>query len=89
MCSEGFCVSKFDWTTFANVASYQVDSATLSGAPIFVDEIAEGASGLQYISDGNWQINWNTAKSDARKCRVMAVEFNDGTTSPVAMFKFN
>jgi hypothetical protein len=53
-----------------------------------VEEIAAGASGLQYVGDGYWQYNWKTPKNYADTCRVMVVEFNSGALSPAAKFKF-
>lgn len=53
-----------------------------------IDQIAVGGSGLQYNGEGNWQFNWKTPASDKGTCRAVAAKFNDGTTSPVAYFKF-
>lgn len=53
-----------------------------------IEQSATRGSGLQYNDDGNWQFNWQTAASDRGTCRALAVRFNDGTTSPVAYFKF-
>lgn len=46
------------------------------------DEVEEytGNSGLQYLGDGNWQFNWKTSKTYAGQCRVVYVNFVDGTS---------
>jgi len=69
-----------------NVRSYPC----LSDPGVPGDEIEEyaGNSGLIYKGDGYWQFNWKTPKSYARSCRIMYIDFNDGTTSPEAKFQF-
>lgn len=53
------------------------------------DEVEEysGNSGLQYNGDGNWQFNMKSPKSYAGNCRVVYVNFSDGT-SLSARFQF-
>lgn len=41
-----------------------------------------GASGLQYLGNGNWQLNWQTKKTDAGKCLLLTLTLDDGTTYP-------
>jgi hypothetical protein len=52
------------------------------------EEVAAGASGLQYNGDGYWQYNWKTPESYAGTCRVMYVRLAGGITSPRAKFQF-
>ena len=54
----------------------------------FIEEVATGASGLQYMGDGYWQFNWKTPAQYANTCRTMAVQFNGGGVSPIARFAF-
>jgi hypothetical protein len=78
-----------DPASFVNLLSYPIDCSDLSGDPLdSVEEVAAGASGLQYAGDGYWQFNWKTPKNYADTCRAMYVEFNSGALSPVIKFKF-
>jgi hypothetical protein len=52
-----------------------------------VEEYAPGESGLQYLGNGNWQINWKTLKAYAGSCRTVVITLRDGTTH-MAQFKF-
>jgi len=79
----------FDSTSFVGLSSYPVLCSSGSGSiDDAIDQTATGGSGLQYSGGGNWQFNWQTSPSDKGACRAIAVTFNDGTTSPVAYFKF-
>lgn len=78
-----------DPASFVSLQSYETSCTDFSGDPLdAVEELAAGASGLQYLGDGYWQFNWKTPKSYADSCRVMVVEFNSGALSPAAKFKF-
>jgi hypothetical protein len=78
-----------DPTSFVNLLSYAVECTDYSGDPEdTVEEVASGASGLQYLGDGYWQFNWKTASAYANTCRAMVVEFNSTALSPPAKFKF-
>jgi hypothetical protein len=78
-----------DPASFVSLQSYETNCTDFSGDPLdAVEEIAAGASGLQYVGDGYWQYNWKTPKNYADTCRVMVVEFNSGALSPAAKFKF-
>ena len=61
------------------------------------DQVAEttaGGSGLQYLGDGNYQINWQTPTTYARSCKTLTLEAEppDGFVfvSPIleALFQF-
>jgi hypothetical protein len=52
-----------------------------------VEEYAPGESGLQYLGNGNWQINWKTPKTYGGTCRLMVITLRDGSTH-TAQFKF-
>jgi hypothetical protein len=77
-----------DPSTFVRVLSNQVRCDAASENTSAIEESAAGGSGLQYFGDGQWQFNWATARGYANTCRVMFVKFSDGTTSPVAYFRF-
>ena len=58
-----------------------------------VEEYAAGASGLQNLGDGIYQLNWGTAKSYASTCRRVRLDLGernpDGTIFyRTADFKF-
>jgi hypothetical protein len=82
-----------DPTSFVALVSYPAsctDFTYTTTNPLPSAEAA-GASGLQYMGDGNYQFNWKTQKSYASSdgpCRVMGVQFNDNSTSPIARFQF-
>lgn len=78
-----------DPASFDSLQSYVTDCTDFSGDPLdAVEEVAAGASGLQYLGDGYWQFNWKTPKNYSDTCRVMVIEFNSGALSPAAKFKF-
>jgi hypothetical protein len=76
--------------SFVSVTSYQVSCTDWTGNPLAaVKESAAGASGLQYLGNGNWQFNWKTPKSYASTCRMMVLTLEDGTQfTEVAVFHF-
>jgi hypothetical protein len=66
-----------DPTTFASVTSGSAGcSAT---APQDAIETYSGSSGLQYLGAGNWQYNWKTPTSYAGQCRLLTLNFADGS----------
>lgn len=77
-----------DPTTFDRVYSNLVSCDGASATVDPIEEYAPGNSSLQYLGDGNWQFNWSTPKAYANTCRTMSVRFSDGTSSPVAYFRF-
>ena len=76
-----------DPKSFVSVTSDQVNCANLSAISVEVDATSPGASGLQYLGNGNWQFNWKTSKSYAGSCRTIHLNLNDGT-SHLANFTF-
>jgi hypothetical protein len=77
-----------DPNSFVGLFSYQVNCGTTDGLEAPVEAVAPGGSGLQYLDNGNWQINWKTLSNYPRGlCRVMELRLNDGT-SHYANFKF-
>jgi hypothetical protein len=78
-----------DPTSFAGLSSYPVSCTSGVGSiEDAIEEVAPGDSALVYSGNGNWHYNWKTPKSYKNTCRVMIVNFGDGTTSPGANFKF-
>lgn len=77
-----------DPASFVGFYSYPVACNTFAGDPAgAVEEYAKGASGLQYMGDGNWQFNWDTPRTYANTCRMAYVELSDGTKH-YAQFQF-
>lgn len=74
--------------SFAGVFTSPVACGANASAEAAIEQYV-GSSGLQYLGDGNWQYNWATQRNYAGTCRVLAVRFSDGTSSPVAYFKFS
>jgi hypothetical protein len=78
-----------DPASFVNLLSYLINCTDFAGDPLdSLEEVASGASGLQYSGDGYWQFNWKTPKTYADSCRAMYVEFKGGALSPVVKFQF-
>jgi len=76
-----------DPSSFMGLTSSAVNCGSFEGTESPVEESPPGASGLQYLGDGNWQYNWKTPKEYAGKCRTMILNLKDGTTY-TANFKF-
>jgi hypothetical protein len=75
-------------TTFAGLYTYEVDCESLVGEPATaVQESSPGNAAVRALS-GEWIALWKTPKSYADSCRLMFVLFNDGSTSPEALFRF-
>ena len=78
-----------DPSVFVAVKSYSVDCTTLVGDPTTaVIEKNPGKARLHYIANGRWRFNWKTLKAYRHSCRMMFVEFSDGSTSPSVLFRF-
>jgi adhesin/invasin len=52
-----------------------------------LEELAAGASGLQNLGDGNYQLNWKSPTSYANSCKRLRLDLGDGS-SHTADFKF-
>jgi hypothetical protein len=74
--------------SFVSITSYPMSCTGSTGNPQnAVTESAAGASGLQYIGNGNWQFNWKTPKSYGSTCRMMVLTL-EGGTQVTAVFHF-
>jgi hypothetical protein len=58
-----------------------------SGTTDQVEEVTTGASSLQNLGEGRYQLNWKTAKSYAGTCRTLHLDVGDGVTHD-ARFSF-
>jgi hypothetical protein len=77
-----------DSGSFSGFASYPVGCNEYAGSLLeAIPEQAAGASGLQYLGNGNWQYNWKTSKGYAGTCRMMVLTLGDGAQF-TAIFKF-
>jgi hypothetical protein len=90
MTADGKPVS--DPTAFVGVMSYSVDCTTLVGdSTTAVAEKGPGkgkAAVARYLGGGKWIFNWKTPKTYAASCRMMFVEFSDGSMSPSVLYRF-
>ncbi len=84
--SDFFGVGVSDPASFASVTSGSTSCD--ASDPQDAIETYTGNSGLQYLGNGNWQLNWKTPKSYAGQCRVMRLNLADGATDRLAEFKF-
>ncbi len=77
-------------SSFSNLVSYKVDCPGSRVVSTFSDvvKVYPGSSGLQYLKEGNWQLNWKTSKNYAGTCRNMYIEFTSGQKSPEVTFLF-
>ena len=75
-----------DPTSFAGLSS-QPSGGACAGLPADAVETYAGASGLQYLGDGDWQFNWAIPRSYAGQCRTLTLELSDATTR-TATFQF-
>jgi hypothetical protein len=87
--ASGKPVSKASVFSTIKVMSYKVDCTTLTGDPTTATAIGSpGKSGLKYLGNGRWQINWKTEKAFRKTCRKMFVQFNSVQSSPTVTFSF-
>ena len=85
--SDGTPVS--DPSSFVALKSYAVDCTTLVGDPATaVVGTGPGMAGLRSLGNGNWIFRWKTSRDYRHTCRMMFVEFSDGQTSPLVLFRF-
>jgi hypothetical protein len=59
----------------------------LTGTADDVEGYAAGASGLQNLGEGYYQVNWKTPTSYAKSCRIMHLDLGEGITH-TALFQF-
>ena len=87
--ASGKSISKATVLSTIKILSYQVDCTTLTGNPATATAIGSpGKSGLKYLGNGRWQINWKTDKSFRKTCRKMFIQFNSVQSSPEVTFIF-
>jgi hypothetical protein len=84
--SDFFGIAVSDPASFVSVTSGSTSCE--ASDPQDAIETYTANSGLQYLGNGNWQLNWKTPKSYAGQCRVMRLNLADGTTDRLAEFKF-
>jgi hypothetical protein len=77
-----------DPASFVGLNSYSVSCTDFAGTSSDAIEQYSVSSGLQYLGDGYWQLNWKTPKSYTNTCRRLYVEFQGGLISPLVDFKF-
>lgn len=68
-----------DPASFSGLRSRQI---TCDNSSTVGDEIAgdtAGTSGLSYHGDGTWQYQWQTRRDWAGSCRLMTVDYDDGS----------
>ena len=70
-------------------ATLSVTSATCSlGATVDnIEEVTTGASGLQNLGNGNYQLNWKSPKTYAKSCKTLHLDVGDGVLHDAA-FEF-
>ncbi len=80
-----------DGASFGTISSVKVACMSLDTEGTDAMESYSGSSGLQYLGDGYWQLNWATPKSYSSSsqgpCRVFTLELLD-TSKHTANFRF-
>ena len=66
------------------VASLACSAGT---TPDLVEEVAAGASALQNLGDGYYQLNWKSPKAYAGSCKTLHLDIGDGVLHD-ALFQF-
>jgi hypothetical protein len=67
-----------------SVENYSCGLATTTDA---IEELAAGASGLQNLGNGYYQLNWKTSKVWTGSCKTMHLDLGEGISRD-ALFKF-
>jgi len=88
-------VSISDPSSFVSLTSFATDctnpsSGSSSGSNDIIEVVTPGNSGLEYLGDGNWQLNWKTSRNysePGQECRRMVLKLKDGSIH-AANFKF-
>ena len=75
--------------TTLTTASVTVSSqaCTTGSIPDPLEEVAPGASGLQNLGNGYYQLNWKSPKTYANSCKAIHLDLGEGVTRD-AYFKF-
>jgi Tol biopolymer transport system component/pimeloyl-ACP methyl ester carboxylesterase len=78
-------------TPVTHLATAQVTvqslSCSLGTTEDLVEELAAGASGLQNLGNGNYQLNWKMSSSYAGSCKTLRLDLGEGSFR-TALFKF-
>jgi hypothetical protein len=67
--------------TIATITSVSLSCASGASSGEELDEYAAGASGLQNLGDGYYQINWKTPSSYAGSCRELRLNLGEGSSA--------
>ena len=70
----------------AAIATQSLDCGTGS-TTADIEQYTTGASGLQNLGNGYYQLNWATPKSYAGSCKTMMLTIGDGVAH-TALFNF-
>ena len=63
-------------------------SCTAGSTANQIDESTAGASGLQNLGNGYYQLNWKTPASYARSCKLLQLDLGEGSGPRTASFAF-
>ena len=63
-------------------------SCTIGGTANQLEESAAGASGLQNLGNGYYQLNWKTPASYARSCKLLQLDLGEAGGPRTARFEF-
>ena len=79
-----------DPSSFGSLTSVKAVCGALESDGVDEVESYTGSSGLQYLGDGYWQINWATSKkyagSTSGPCRTLTLELSDGSKHQANFF---
>lgn len=74
--------------SFVGLVETNVNCTTFNHKPTDWIEFYSTGTGLQYLGNGYWQYNWQIPNGYLNTCRTIRIQFNDGTMTPEAKFKF-
>ncbi|HEX2028904.1 MAG TPA: PxKF domain-containing protein [Nitriliruptorales bacterium] len=63
----------------APITTVSLDCGTLTEGVDAIEEYAAGASGLQNLGDGNYQINWKSPTTYTGTCKRLRLDLGEGT----------
>ena len=63
-------------------------SCTMGSTANQIEESTAGASGLQNLGDGYYQLNWKTSSTYARSCKLLQLDLGEGSGVRTASFEF-
>jgi hypothetical protein len=80
-----------DGTPVTNLSSAKLTASSLScslgSTPDLLEEVAAGASGLQNLGNGYYQLNWRSPNTYAGSCKALHLDLGEGVTRD-AYFQF-